>query len=121
MDGEIFFNGLFIRAFQLVKFRGNCLLDRALLLALASCKQQGSSSFLIWVSRVLWSTRAGTTPCLDTQKPAAYVAIRMDFSREYPSIRKEARAEIKASAPPVVSMEMKSAAGKYFALSSVFR
>ena len=43
MDGEIFFNGLFIRAFQLVKFRGNCLLDRALLLALASCKQQGRS------------------------------------------------------------------------------
>lgn len=32
---------------------------------------KSGSTFLMWVSNVLWSTREGTTPCLETQNEAA--------------------------------------------------
>lgn len=79
-------------------------------------------SFLaIYVSSVFLSTSAGTVPCLEMQNPAAYVAMRMAFSIGYPWLKYEARAEIKASAPPVVSAAVTSVAGKYRAVSAVLR
>ena len=57
--------------------------------------------------------RAGITPCLDTQKPAAYAAILADASIEYPDDKYAESAAIKASAAPVVSTGGKGEAGRY--------
>lgn len=42
-------------------------------------RSSGSRVFM-WFSREDLSTRAGRTPALETQKPAAHVAMRMAFS-----------------------------------------